>query len=102
MVSEGLCQVLWVFYLAVISKNTFYFIYFAIALNILTCTGCYWVPESPRYLYGINDLEKCKKVLTYIAKMNRVQDYKEPEFQVDFEITTELHFEADRGTRSSG
>ena len=54
MVSEGLCQVFWVFFLAVISKDTFYFMYFAIALNVVSCVACYWVPESPRYLYGIN------------------------------------------------
>ena len=58
--------------------------------------------KSPIAGYTRKEKDLIKKVLTYIAKMNRVQDYKEPEFQVDFEITTELHFEADRGTRSSG
>ena len=59
MVSEGLCQVLWVFFLTVISKDTFYFMYFALSLNVLTAIACYWVPESPRYLYGVNNLERC-------------------------------------------
>ena len=72
MVSEGLCQVIWVFFLTCISKNTFHLMFFAIGLNILTAIMFYWVPESPRYLYGINDLEKCKEVFCYIAKFNRV------------------------------
>mmetsp|Transcript_31444 Transcript_31444/g.39056 ORF Transcript_31444/g.39056 Transcript_31444/m.39056 type:complete len:281 (+) Transcript_31444:37-879(+) len=72
MVSEGLCQVFWVFFLTVISKDTFYFMYFAIALNFVTAIAFYWVPESPRYLYGINDLDRCAEVLTYIADKNNV------------------------------
>ena len=75
MVSEGLCQVLWVFFLTVISKNTFQFMYFAVALNIVTAICFIWVPESPRYLYGINNLEKCAEVLAYIAAKNGVKDY---------------------------
>ena len=72
--------------MAAISKDTFYFMYFAIALNLVTCIACYWVPESPRYLYGINNLEKCKETFAYIAKMNGVTDYEMPEFHVEFEI----------------
>ena len=86
MVSEGLCQVLWVVFLTAFSKNTFYFMYFAIALNLFAVVTFYWVPESPRYLYGINDLEKCAEVLTYIAKMNGVKDYVPPKFNVEYEI----------------
>lgn len=72
MVSEGCCQILWVFVMGVITKNAYHFMMFAIALNIATAFCCYWVPESPRYLYGINDLEKCSKVLAYIAKANGI------------------------------
>ena len=89
MVFEGLGQVIWVFYLTVISKDTFYFMYFALAINIVTAVCCYWVPESPRYLYGINELEKCKEVFTYIAAKNGIQDYQAPQFQVDYEIMIE-------------
>lgn len=72
MVSEGLCQVMWVFYLRFISRNTFYFMWFAISLNILSAIAGYFIPESPRYLYGINNLDKCGEVFTYIAKMNGI------------------------------
>jgi len=76
MVSEGLCQVLWVFYLKFISKDTFYFLWFAVALNVLTVIAVYWIPESPRYLYGINNLDKCRETLIYIAEKNGVRDYE--------------------------
>lgn len=89
MVSEGLCQVLWVFYLRFISNDTFYFMYFAIALNTVAAIGGYFIPESPRYLYGINNLDKCAEVFTYIAKMNGVANYESPTFKVDFEIAVE-------------
>ena len=86
MVSEGLCQLLWVLFLTVIGPNTFHFMYFAIFLNVITAIAFYWVPESPRYLYGINNLEKCSEVLTYIAKMNGIKDYSPPKFEVEYEI----------------
>jgi hypothetical protein len=49
----------------------------------------YWIPESPRYLYGINELEKCRAALIYIAEKNGVQDYQPAEFAVDYEIMVE-------------
>jgi len=89
MVSEGLCQVLWVFYLRFISQNSFYFLWFAVALNVVTVIAVYWIPESPRYLYGINNLEKCRETLIYIAEKNGVQNYEPAVFEVDFEIMAE-------------
>ena len=89
MVFEGLGQVIWVFYLTCISKNTDYFTYFALAINIVTCICLFWVPESPRYLYGINELEKCKETLKYIAAKNGVTNYEAPVFEADYEITVE-------------
>ena len=58
----------------------------------------YWIPESPRYLYGINNLEKCSEVLAYIAKANGVKDYQPAEFAVDYQIMVEdVDKEADEG-----
>jgi len=42
-----------------------------------------FVPESPRYLYGINKLDECKKVFNTVAKWNKIENYKTPEFEVD-------------------
>ena len=62
---------------------------FAIALNTASAFVCYWVPESPRYLYGINDLEKCSKVLAYIARANGIKDYEIASFNVEYQIMVE-------------
>ena len=58
-------------------------IWICVGVNIVTAIMFFWVPESPRYLYGINNMEKCKEVFCYIAKFNRVQNYTPPEFGVD-------------------
>ena len=86
MVSEGCTQIFWVFYLTCISQNTYYFLYFAIAINLISAILCIWVPESPRYLYGINDLEGCAKALAAIAAGNGVEDYQPAKFEVEYEI----------------
>jgi hypothetical protein len=64
-------------------------LWFAISLNVITIVAVYWIPESPRYLYGINDLEKCREIFIYIAKKNGIQDYQPPLFEADYEITAE-------------
>ena len=60
--------------------------YVAIGLNVCAAIAFYWVPESPRYLYGINDLEKCADVLEYIARMNGIKDYERPKFEPEYDI----------------
>ena len=69
---------------------------FTIALNIASAFCCYWVPESPRYLYGINNLDKCKEVLAYIAKANGIKDYEMPSFDVEYQIMVD-DMDADEG-----
>ena len=54
MVTEGSCQVLWATYLRFISQDTFYFVYYAATLGIVSAVLSIWIPESPRYLYGAN------------------------------------------------
>lgn len=81
MVAEGSCQIIWTIYFVWISRNAFYFIYFTIGLNILAAIGCFYVVESPRYLFGMERFEDCKKVLAVIASRNGVKDYQEPVFE---------------------
>lgn len=89
MVGEGMVQVLWVTYLTLISQNAYGMLYFALGLNCISAFGCIWVEESPRYLYGINNMEKCAEVLATIAKRNGVQDYQKPQFAVEYEISAQ-------------
>lgn len=53
MISEGASQIIWTIYFAFISRNGFYFVYFATGLNFVALVGCLYIVESPRYLFGI-------------------------------------------------
>jgi len=80
MVAEGSTQIIWTIYFVWISKNAFYFVYFTIILNFIALVGCIYITESPRYYFGMERYEECKKVLVTIAKRNGVKDYEEPVF----------------------
>ena len=75
MIIEGLGQIIWTIYFAFISRNAFYFIYFAAALTLIALVGTLYIVESPRYLFGIEKFEECKKVLCTIAARNGIHDY---------------------------
>ena len=86
MITEGSCQLIWAFYLQCISQNTFYFIYYAAFLGIIATIMTFFIPESPRYLYGANNLKGCSDVLQLIAKMNGVVGYDLPKFEPEYQI----------------
>ena len=46
----------------------------------------FFVPESPRYLYGANNIKECTNVLQLIAKRNGVIGYDLPKFGAEYEI----------------
>lgn len=75
MIAEGSCAIIWTGYFYFISRNAFYFIYFTIGLNLLAVFGCLYVTESPRYLFGMENFEECRKVMMTIARRNKVLDY---------------------------
>lgn len=80
MVGEGSCMILWTVYFVWINKNAYYFVYGSIVLSFICCFGMLYVEESPRYLFGMEKFEECKKVLTTIASKNGKKDYVEPTF----------------------
>lgn len=80
MIAEGSTQIIWTVYFVWISKNAFWFIYGVLILNFFCILACFYVTESPRYLFGMERYDECKKVLITIAKRNGVKDYQEPEF----------------------
>ena len=86
MITEGSCQVIWAIYLRFISQNTIYFVEYSAVLSILAAIMTFWIPETPRYLYGANNLQECSNVLKLIAKRNGVIGYDDPKFEVEFEI----------------
>lgn len=81
MVAEGSCQIIWTIYFVFINRNAFYFIYFTVGLNVVAVLGCFYICESPRYLFGMERFEECRKTMVYIAKRNGVKDYEEPTFE---------------------
>ena len=89
MVTEGSCQVIWAIYLRFISVDCFYFVYYASALSLASSLLTFFVPESPRYLYGANQLDRCAAVLKTIAKYNGVVGYDDPKFDAEYEILVE-------------
>ena len=89
MVTEGSCQVVWAIYLRFISVDCFYFVYYASALSIASSLLIFFIPESPRYLYGANQLDRCAAVLKTIAKYNGVVGYDDPKFDAEYEILVE-------------
>lgn len=52
MVAEGSVQIIWTIYFIAISQNAEYFLWFASFLNLVTAILCFFIVESPRYLYG--------------------------------------------------
>ncbi len=102
MVAEGSCAIIWTMYFVWISRNAFYFIYFTILLNILALIGCLYITESPRYLFGMERFEDCKKVLTLIAARNGVKDYKEPVFDDEDVLFIEEEVELTNKINPSG
>lgn len=89
MITEGSCQVIWSIYLRFISQDTFYFVYYALAMSIVASIMTFFIPESPRYLYGANDLKGCSDVLQLIARRNNVIGYDLPKFEPEYEILIE-------------
>ena len=72
MVSEGACAIVWTFYFVVINRNAFYFIYFTVFINILALFSCFYLTESPRYLFGMeNSMNVDKHSLQLLIEMER-------------------------------
>lgn len=76
MVAEGSCVLIMTFYLVYISPYASSFLWFAIAMNAAGSIATFFYPESPRYLFGVDDFEGCSLALEKIARFNGVKDYK--------------------------
>jgi hypothetical protein len=60
LVAEGSCLIIWTIYFAWIGRDAFYFIYFAVGLNVIGVVGGFFLVESPRYLFGMENFDKCR------------------------------------------
>lgn len=59
MVSEGSCYILWALFLKWISQDALILLWVATGICLLTSIMTIFIPESPRYLYGINKVAEC-------------------------------------------
>ena len=64
-------------------------LFFAAALAGVCALLCFALPESPRYLFGTEDFDKCRKVLSYIARFNGVKNWEDPHFDAEDNIFIE-------------
>ena len=60
-------------------------LYGTILNAVLILPVCYLV-ESPRWLYGMGNFEKCAEALTKIAAWNGYKDYEPPNFDARYSI----------------
>jgi len=89
MVAEGMVAVIWTVYFKFISKDAFPFLIFAGSLAGVCALLCFVLPESPRYLFGTEDFDKCREVLAYIARFNGVKNWEDPHFDAEDNIFIE-------------
>jgi len=76
MIAEGSCILVLTFYFTVISPYAYSFMWFTVAVNGAGALLSFTYPESPRYLFGVDDFDGCTKALEKIARINGVKDYK--------------------------
>lgn len=76
MIAEGSCILILTFYFVVISSYAYSFMWLAVAINGAGAIFSFFYPESPRYLFGVDDFEGCTRSLEKIASFNGVENYK--------------------------
>lgn len=86
MVAEASSLMLWVIFLTQVSKKAEYFLMYSTGLNFALLIPICFIQESPRWLYGMSNFDKCGEVLTKMAAWNGVKDYKTPQFEVNYSL----------------
>lgn len=64
-------------------------LYFGVGLNFLTAFLSLLIPESPRYLFGMEKYEECRAVFRKLARGNGKGDVELPRFEEEYEICVE-------------
>ena len=101
MVAEGSVVLIWTLYFVTVSQNSDYFLFGASCLNAVTAITCFFIVESPRYLYGTQQFQRCEEVLEKIAKYNGYPEYTSPEFDVEYEIIDAVTTQDDNNDQKS-
>jgi hypothetical protein len=89
MVAEGASLIVWTIYFRFISQNAYPFLYFTTILNFVTAFLSWFIPETPRYLFGMEQYDKCREVLALTARRNGVKNYVPPRFEEEYDVYVE-------------
>jgi len=89
MVAEGAALITWTIYFRFISQNSFPFMYFTTILNFVTAFMSWFISETPRYWFGMEEWDKCREVLALIARRNGVKDFVPPRFEEENDVYVE-------------
>ena len=78
-------------YFKFISKNWIYILSFGASLNLIFLIGCYFIPESPEYLYSYYKFRETKRTFEFIAKFNKVKMNQSYMFDSEYEMKALRH-----------
>ena len=91
MVCQGSVLIYWSIYFVWIDYNAKYMLGVGVILNFITAILSFFIPESPKYLFGKEKFDDARKSLKTIASRNGVSNFKPP----IFEHENTLHIEVD-------
>jgi MFS family permease len=80
MVCQGSVLIYWSIYFVWIGSNAKYMLGLGVILNFVTAILSFFIPESPKYLFGKERFDEARKSLKTIASRNGVSDFKPPIF----------------------
>jgi hypothetical protein len=83
-------MIYWSIYFVWITRYSVYFLAFGVLMNFITAILCFFIPESPKYLFGKEKFDECRKSLATVASRNGVVDYHPPKFAIEDELLIEI------------
>jgi hypothetical protein len=75
LVFDMLTVIFGAIYWKYISIDASWYLLFAITQNALGLIGCFFLPETPEYLYSFKRFRECKEVMHMIARVNKSELY---------------------------
>jgi hypothetical protein len=63
--------------------------YFATGMNFFFAFMCAFIPESPRWYFGMERFEESRAIINKLGSLNGVKDFKCERFDEEFDIFVE-------------
>ena len=96
---DAFTYVLLVVYFRFINKHWLPFQIFSVIMSFLSIVCCYFLPESPKYLYGKRRYDDARKALYYIQRFNNKKNTSK-DFKFDLEIDETFSMSANEWVKS--